>query len=314
MTQILTLNPFFHHTGAAVLCANRTRNTTLATQVQTPPTSFPKREPTKICPQAVGTLLAVLHNCSPLPYVSTQCQVCSRGHEEVGLTPSFPYSQGVSDPEEKGRWWLLLKLVGIFPTMRPAGTLPQDEAPSRTFNSSSPTSWDNADTHLVTQQWSTVFGCLQVPEADPAPFIWPRITSYFQEDTPGDKKGELLKMAARACYQSLAIHFQLSFSLAPYLALSSDSAPQGNVIINLGSVSEQQVSLRARSFQVSCRIQNKDLVYTSPSTAELSPSKCIRRWIKSSGSVYLDWPACSCQWRTTGRAQFPPRVASSWVS
>lgn len=79
-------------------------------------------------------------------------------------------------------------------------------------------------------------------------------------------------MAARACYQSLAIHFQLSFSLAPYLALSSDSAARGNVIINLGSVSEQQVSLRARPFQVSCLIQNKDLVYTSPSTAKLSPS------------------------------------------
>lgn len=76
----------------------------------------------------------------------------------------------------------------------------------------------------------------------------------------------------------------------------------------------QQVSPRARPSQLRCLIQNKDLVCTSLSTAELSPSKCIRRWIKSSGSIYPNWPACSCQWRTTGRAQFPPLVANSWVS
>lgn len=123
-TQTFTLNQFLQHTGAAVLCANQTGNTTSATQVQTPPTSFPKGEPTKIHPRVVGTsgaLLAALHSlrCTPNACV---VQVCSRGLKEGGLTPSFAYSQCVSKPEEKGRWWLLLQLVGIVPTMQPAGT------------------------------------------------------------------------------------------------------------------------------------------------------------------------------------------------
>lgn len=70
----------------------------------------------------------------------------------------------------------------------------------------------------------------------------------------------------------------------------------------------------ARPFWLSWLIQNKDLLHTSGRTAELSSPKCIRRRIKSSGSIHPNWPVCSCQWWTTGRAQFPRLVANSWVS
>lgn len=74
-TQMLTLNQFLRHTGAAVLCDNHTGNTTSATQLKTLPASFPNGN---------------LHNWTSLSTGTLNVgQVCSRGHQEVGLALSF---------------------------------------------------------------------------------------------------------------------------------------------------------------------------------------------------------------------------------